>query len=324
MTIEIRLLDEGDAHLLTRVATGTFDNPVDPDGTREFLADPRHHLAVAIDDGTIVAFVSGVHYAHPDKRFPEMWINEAQVAPGYRRRGLGTAVMNAILAKARALECTEAWLITETHNEPANRLYTSMGASEGPHDGVVYTYDVGPGHPVSRRSLLVVLGASGVGKTAAVRVLGEREEAGLAIHHFDGIGVPDPDAMLRDHGGPDAWQADATRLWIERIDAAGEPRVVLEGQTRPSFVLPALADHVALRARIVLLECSPDVRAERLGGRGQRSLATEEMERWAGYLRGQADALSLPVIDTGSTSVAEVADALHEHLPPLPKPDRPG
>jgi hypothetical protein len=34
------------------------------------------------------------------------------------------------------------------------------------------------------------------------------------------------------------------------------------------------------------------------------------MDAWAAYLRGQADALDLPVYDTGSMSQAAVVDAL--------------
>jgi hypothetical protein len=38
------------------------------------------------------------------------------------------------------------------------------------------------------------------------------------------------------------------------------------------------------------------------------------MDVWAAYLRGQADALELPVFDTTSRSVAEVADLLREQI----------
>ena len=80
MTIEIRVLRQGDEAVLANVAPEVFDNPIDPQMTAEFLADPRHHIAVAIDGGVVVGFASGVHYVHPDKR-PELWINEVGVAP---------------------------------------------------------------------------------------------------------------------------------------------------------------------------------------------------------------------------------------------------
>jgi len=73
------------------VTAEVFDNPINAEWTREFLADPRHHIAVAIDDGLVVGFASGVHYIHPDKP-AELWINEVGVAPAHRRRGSAGAV----------------------------------------------------------------------------------------------------------------------------------------------------------------------------------------------------------------------------------------
>ena len=84
----IRILGPGDAAVLDHVAEGVFDNAVDPRWTAEFLADSRHHLAVAVDDGQVVGMASAVHYVHPDKP-PELWINEVRVGPLGR---IGTAM----------------------------------------------------------------------------------------------------------------------------------------------------------------------------------------------------------------------------------------
>ncbi len=130
MDIVIRVLQSGDEAVLTRVAEDVFDNPVDPDLTGEFLADPRHHIAVAIDRGVVVAFASAVHYIHPDKR-PQLWINEVAVAPTHQRRGLGKAVMAALLGVAKARHCTEAWVLTDRSNAAAMALYASAGGIEG-------------------------------------------------------------------------------------------------------------------------------------------------------------------------------------------------
>src|SRR5690554_1295594 len=81
--IVIALLGQDDLAALETVASGVFDDPVDLERTREFLRDPRHHLVVAIDTGTVVGFVSAVHYVHPDKPAPEMWINEVGVATSH-------------------------------------------------------------------------------------------------------------------------------------------------------------------------------------------------------------------------------------------------
>lgn len=80
MIIQIKLLGRGDEAVLTHVAPGVFDHAVDPARSVEFLNDPRHHLAVAIEAGLVVGVASAVHYVHPDKS-PELWINEVGVAP---------------------------------------------------------------------------------------------------------------------------------------------------------------------------------------------------------------------------------------------------
>lgn len=77
-----------------------------------------------------------VHYVHLDKRHPEMWINEVQVALTHQQRGLA----NAMLEKGRELGCSEAWVLTEIDNIPAKRLYASRGGIEGPRGGVMFTF----------------------------------------------------------------------------------------------------------------------------------------------------------------------------------------
>jgi hypothetical protein len=163
-------------------------------------------------------------------------------------------------------------------------------------------------------AILVVFGASGAGKTAALRALAAARLPGVRCLHFDDVGVPSLDEMSRDHGGPDTWQAAATARWIERLLAEPAEIAVLEGQTRPSFVRAALERAEGAEgavARMVLLDCAPAERARRLAGpRGQPELATDRMDAWAAYLRGQADALDIPVVDTTARTVDAVAAEL--------------
>lgn len=133
MAIEIRVLQRGDESILMNVAAEVFDNPIDAELTRKFLEDRRHHIAVAIDDGVVVGFASGVHYIHPDKP-PELWINEVGLAPTHRRRGLGKAVLRALFKVGRDHNCKVAWVLTDRSNAAAMALYSSVGGTEGAHD----------------------------------------------------------------------------------------------------------------------------------------------------------------------------------------------
>jgi GTPase SAR1 family protein len=172
----------------------------------------------------------------------------------------------------------------------------------------------------STAAILAIVGASGVGKTTVLHMLTERRLPGVGCYHFDSIGVPSPEAMRREFGGPENWQAAMTDRWIERL-AANEDGIdvaVLEGQTRPSFLGTAFARCGIQRTDIVLLDCSPEERSVRLNGpRAQPELATPRMDSWAAYLRGQANALGIAVYDTTSTDPTTVADILARHIETL-------
>jgi ribosomal protein S18 acetylase RimI-like enzyme len=138
---EIRVLRADDRAMLDNLAPGVFDDPLDRAATLEFLNDPRHHLAVAIDRNVVVGFVSAVHYVHPDKPSPELWINELGVAPTHQGQGIGKALIGSLLEIARALHCAEAWVLTDADNERAMRLYAS-GGGIATRDHVMFTFRI--------------------------------------------------------------------------------------------------------------------------------------------------------------------------------------
>lgn len=139
-TVLIRILGTSDAPVLERVETGVFDFDVDPNLTAEFLADPRHHMVVALVDDRVVGMASAVHYVHPDKA-TEFWVNEVGVAPSHQRRGIGRKLLSALLDHGRALGCRTAWLGTEEDNTAARRLYAGAGGKEEPMIYVTFQLD---------------------------------------------------------------------------------------------------------------------------------------------------------------------------------------
>ncbi len=141
MTIEVRLLRPTETEILTRVAPDVFDESVDPRLTAEFLADPRHHLAVALDGATVVGMASAVDYVHPDKPV-ELWINEVGVAPAYQRQGIGRRLLQALFALAAERGWETAWVATEYDNVAARGLYADAGGEEDA-EIVVYTFKTG-------------------------------------------------------------------------------------------------------------------------------------------------------------------------------------
>ena len=129
MKYTIRILGSEEASVLNNVAPDVFDNDIDPRWTAEFLADPRHHLAVALEGDKVVGMASAVHYVHPDKG-PELWVNEVGVAPTHWRQGIGRRLVSVLFECGRELGCRSAWVLTEQDNEAARGLYGVVGGVE--------------------------------------------------------------------------------------------------------------------------------------------------------------------------------------------------
>lgn len=162
----------------------------------------------------------------------------------------------------------------------------------------------------NHNALYFITGSSGSGKTTLLKGVVESVFPGLLSYHFDDLGVPSLEEMIAQQGSAEQWQAYNAQCWMEkvaRLENAG--LVVLDGQVRPTVILDA-AGRVGLSAlHISLIECSHDERRRRLiEERAQPELDRLDMYAWAAYLRGQADALKLEIIDTTAISLP---DAIH-------------
>lgn len=135
MAVEFLRLGPGDAHVLA--GADVFDNPVDPDQARAFLADPGHEIVVARQDGRIVGMATGVVLLHPDKP-PAFFINEVGVDEALRRKGVGSGLVERLLQIARDRGCQGIWLATEEDNVAARALYRRAQARE---TGGIVVYD---------------------------------------------------------------------------------------------------------------------------------------------------------------------------------------
>ncbi len=139
MRLEIRQLRAGDHALLDRVAVDVFDEPVHPARLAAYLAEPGHHLIVAIADGEVVGQCAAVVHRHPDKP-TELYIDEFGVTPALQRQGIARRMLDAMYALGRSLGCEETWVGTETDNHAAKALYESYGVQGEPF--VMYVADI--------------------------------------------------------------------------------------------------------------------------------------------------------------------------------------
>src|SRR5262249_48664502 len=137
--VDVRVLGPDDDRALEWVASGVFDHHLQPALVDEFLRDPRHHIAVALEGKTVVGFASAVHYIHPDKP-AELWINEVAVAPAHQNRGLGSRILRTLLDHGRTLGCGNAWVLTDRNNAPAMRLYAGAGGKQASGETVMFEF----------------------------------------------------------------------------------------------------------------------------------------------------------------------------------------
>jgi aminoglycoside 6'-N-acetyltransferase I len=142
VTVTVRLLTIDDAALLEAAGTDVFDDAVVPASAAAFLADPRHVIAAAVEDGRMVGFASAVLYLHPDKAAPELWINEAGVAESHQRRGIARALLETLKEAGRARGARLAWVLTNRDNAPARAAYKSAGGREAADDVIMIEFDL--------------------------------------------------------------------------------------------------------------------------------------------------------------------------------------
>lgn len=86
------------------------------------LAAGHHYLAALGDDGDLVGY-AGLAAAPPT----EAWVQNIAVARSAQRRGVGRALLEALLADADGQDVREVLLEVAADNAPAQRLYDAYG-----------------------------------------------------------------------------------------------------------------------------------------------------------------------------------------------------
>lgn len=163
--------------------------------------------------------------------------------------------------------------------------------------------------------IFFLIGASGAGKTTVAAEL-EKHGTNIQVCYFDSIGVPTLEEMERDYGGGEEWQRIKTIEWVRDIKDRylSEKDVVLDAQTRPSFIQEGCKEAGIESYKIILFDCSDEVRKERLTDRGQPELATEHMMNWGKFLRQECQNERCLVVDTSSLTIDESVRILRKAI----------
>ncbi len=132
--MEIRRLRPGDEAVVRELAEREPQTRV--------LADERTIFLAAFEAGEAVGFVLAHELLRRHGDPAQLFVYELGVDENWRRQGIGTALWRALGQLARERGLTGGFLLTNESNEPAMRLYESLGATRPENDDVLWTFDL--------------------------------------------------------------------------------------------------------------------------------------------------------------------------------------
>ena len=101
-----------------------FSDPWSENSVRSELMNPLSLWLVAQDGGKVVGYVGSQSVA------PEADVMNLAVAPEWRNKGIGRALMTALIAQLHSRGITALFLEVRVGNTPAQNLYRSLGFVE--------------------------------------------------------------------------------------------------------------------------------------------------------------------------------------------------
>lgn len=108
----------------------------------KFLNNSQNILLSAEINDLPVGQVIGYILDRWDQDEPMLFLYSIDVAETYQRRGIGTALIEAVKKLSRAQGCSEAFVFTNASNLAAMQLYQSTGGKKSnPDDVVMFEYD---------------------------------------------------------------------------------------------------------------------------------------------------------------------------------------
>ncbi len=166
--------------------------------------------------------------------------------------------------------------------------------------------------------IIFISGASGAGKTTLLKKLAAQlPSASTSIFHFDSIGVPTIDEMIKHYGSPREWQRAMTDRWVEKlvIENTDKSLVFLEGQVDLDFIESAFEKHNFKNYTIILVHCDDALRHKRLlHDRKQPELINADMDNWSQFLKKQATDKGITIVDSGVMGTDDMVISILERL----------
>jgi ribosomal protein S18 acetylase RimI-like enzyme len=129
----VRVAGPADAHAICHLLLTFNDEALSPEALAGRLveAEDLETVFLAELDGALAGIL--VLRSSPTISSPDDWaeITELYVQPTARRRGVGTALIEATISFALERGCTDLHLLVNPANEPAIAFYESLGFGHG-------------------------------------------------------------------------------------------------------------------------------------------------------------------------------------------------
>lgn len=113
--------------------------PPSDDYLTDLLADPRFIALAALEGDRVVGALAAYELRKFEQQRSEIYIYDLAVAADRRRRGIATALIDALRPVAVAAGAWVIYVQADMEDEPAVALYTKLGARED-----VLHFDIAP------------------------------------------------------------------------------------------------------------------------------------------------------------------------------------
>jgi ribosomal protein S18 acetylase RimI-like enzyme len=139
--LKVRRLKAKDAKTAVALVEQFAGKAVSSEYLKEFLASPTNYLIVAEIENNLAGFLLAHALQRLKQESHKMFIYEIDVGETYRRKGVGTALIQYILEIVRQEKMMNAFVFTSHSNKGAVEFYKSTGGRIANGDDLMFVYE---------------------------------------------------------------------------------------------------------------------------------------------------------------------------------------
>ncbi len=104
-----------------------------------FLAEETNYVYLAVAGNEVVGSLNVYALTHPHTRRPQFLLYEIDVRESWRRRAVGSNLIDAFRREAERLDAFGLWVVTDRDNEAAMGMYRKCGLTHSDLQDVVFS-----------------------------------------------------------------------------------------------------------------------------------------------------------------------------------------